>query len=78
MGSMIRQARLEAGFRQSELARLVGASKQAACEWEHERSFPKRDTLIRLASVLGVTTDRLMGVEDAHDEPAQESVQGNT
>ena len=60
MDNLIQRERCRLGLRQTELAQRIGVSKQTVCEWEKGRSFPRKETLIRLASVLNTTTDRLL------------------
>ncbi len=62
VGSLIKQARLEKGFTQEELAEKVGVKKSAVAKWENGRvSEIKRSNLKKLSEVLGVNPNRLLG-----------------
>ncbi len=63
MGKRIVQLRKEKGYTQEQLAELVGVSAQAVSKWENDVSCPDISILPKLAEVLGVTTDELLGVK---------------
>lgn len=48
---------------QEELANRVGVSKAMISAYETEIRYPSYDVLIKLASVFGVTTDYLLGLD---------------
>lgn len=55
IASRIRTLRLRLGLSQIELARAVGVSKQAMCQWEKGTNKAlKGENLLRLASALKV------------------------
>ena len=56
----IYQAREQKGWTQQELADKAGLSRRAIIKYEYNSARPRHDTLNRLASVLGVTTDYLI------------------
>ena len=66
MSNIIRAQREKLGLPQTQLAHLIGVSKQTVCEWEKERAFPRKETLVKLADVLNTTTDRLLNRETDH------------
>ncbi|WP_080800812.1 helix-turn-helix transcriptional regulator [Arabiibacter massiliensis] len=45
---------------QSELAMLVGVSRQSVTKWEAEKSYPEMDKLIRLCELFECTIDDLV------------------
>ncbi len=47
---------------QQRLGELVGVEHTTISAYENDTSFPSLEVLIRLARVLGVTTDELLGV----------------
>lgn len=62
VGSIIKQARLEKGFTQEELAEKVGVKKSAVAKWENGRvSEIKRSNLKRLSDALGIRPTQLLG-----------------
>ena len=75
MGKRIADLRRQKGMTQEQLANQVGVTAQAVSKWENDLSCPDISILPRLAEVLGVTTDELLGkvqlrslsVEDNND-----------
>lgn len=63
MGKRIAQLRKEKGYTQEQLAELVGVSAQAVSKWENDVSCPDISILSQLSTVLGVTTDELLGAK---------------
>lgn len=65
VGSLIKQARLEKGLTQEELAEKVGVKKSAVAKWENGRvSEIKRSNLKKLSEALGLNPNRLLGEVD--------------
>ncbi|MBO4939493.1 MAG: helix-turn-helix transcriptional regulator [Clostridia bacterium] len=60
---MIRELRLERGLTQPQLATLVGVSKGMISIWENNVNEPKASYIKRLAIVLEVSSDYLLGIE---------------
>ena len=48
---------------QRQLAQLIGVTKSMVSAYETAIRYPSYDILIRLASVFGVSTDYLLGLE---------------
>ena len=63
IGKTIRRLRKERNFTQEELAEQLNISAQAVSKWENGTSMPDISQVVPLASVFGVTTDVLFGVE---------------
>ncbi len=63
IGQVIRKLRKERNFTQEELAEQLGISAQAVSKWENGTSMPDISQVVPIASVFGVTTDVLFGVE---------------
>ncbi len=63
IGQVIRKLRKEKNFTQEELAEQLNISAQAVSKWENGTSMPDISQVVPLASVFGVTTDVLFGVE---------------
>ena len=55
--------RKERGLSQKQLANKVNVSQQAVAAWESGRAYPRSDTLVHLAEVLGATADDLLRKE---------------
>ena len=65
MGLIIRRLRKEKNLTQEELAEMLNVSNQAISKWERDESMPDISQVVPLASVFGVTTDVLFGVDGA-------------
>ena len=65
LGQRIHEMRLALGWSQVTLAARLNISKQTVSNWENDNIQPSIDLLVRLARVFGVTTDYLLGLEDA-------------
>lgn len=63
MGQIIRRLRKEHNLTQEELAEQLNVSNQAVSKWECGDGMPDISQIIPLASVFGVTTDVLFGIE---------------
>lgn len=59
------ELRTAAGYTQVTLAKMLGVSKQAVSNWENDNIQPSIDMLVRLADTFNVTTDYLLGRENA-------------
>lgn len=59
------ELRIAAGYTQVTLSKKLGVSKQAVSNWENDNIQPSIEMLIRLADTFNVTTDYLLGRENA-------------
>ncbi len=59
-GKLIKDARVEKGFTQTELGELIGVSNKAVSRWETGESFPDVALLDGIASVLGLQIEELV------------------
>lgn len=64
-GARLKQARIDAGFTQTEVAAIAGengdaASKQTVSGWEAERHYPKANQLRALCLKLNISPDDLL------------------
>ena len=76
IGQSIKKLRKERNLTQEELAAQLNVSAQAVSKWENETGLPDISQVIPLASVFGVSTDALFGLEDTNvDEEALKIVQ---
>ena len=60
-GQRLKLLRNEADISQGDLAEALGVSAQSISKWECDAYFPDVSMLLPLATVLGVTTDCLLG-----------------
>lgn len=61
--NQIKAIRKAMGYTQQTLAEAMGVERPTVGMWEIGRNYPTVELLIRLADVLGVTTDALLGRE---------------
>lgn len=67
-GERLRSRRIELGLTQDELADRLNTTQNRVWLFEAGKSEPSADMLVRLAKVLDVSTDYLLGLVDAPDE----------
>lgn len=63
IGQVIKKLRKERNLTQEELAEQINITSQAVSKWENETGLPDISQIVPLASVFGVSTDVLLGVE---------------
>lgn len=63
LGDNIKAMRTALGWSQVDLANKLNITKQTVSNWENENIQPSIEMLVRLSKILGVTTDRLLGLE---------------
>jgi transcriptional regulator with XRE-family HTH domain len=60
LGTRIRERRENRGLKQLDVANALQVSAQAVSKWERGENAPDISLLLRLAAILGVTTDWLL------------------
>ena len=65
IAKVIRQARIDQNMTQMNLADAMGVSYQAVSNWERGNSMPDISKLEQLCSVLHITVNELLGMEEA-------------
>lgn len=75
----IARYRKKKGLSQEKISEYMGVSRQAVTKWETGLSRPSSEHLIRLAELLGVSVDKLLGNEEEDvSRFRQESVQARS
>lgn len=64
LGQRICKIRKAHGWSQVDLAKKLGVTKQTVSNWENDNIQPSVEMLIRVAKLLNVTTDYLLGMDD--------------
>ena len=64
LGNRLKTLRTGKHMTQRQLAQLIGVTKSMESAYETAIRYPSYDILIRLASVFGVSTDYLLGLEN--------------
>jgi transcriptional regulator with XRE-family HTH domain len=70
LGSRIREYRLKRGFTQSQMAEKLNMTEANFSSYERDKSTPPTEKLNQIASILGVSTDYLLGrTNDPYVQP---------
>ena len=64
-GTILKQLRLQAGMTQEELANKLGVTKSVVSYYELSKRAPSAEMLLKIANSFYVTTDYLLGLDDA-------------
>ncbi len=64
LSEKIREIRIAKKISQVELAKALGVTKQSVSNWENDNIQPSVEMLSKIADVLCVTTDYLLGRDD--------------
>ncbi len=64
LGQRIRLLREKAGLKQLDLANAMQVTPQSVSKWERGENYPDIVGLLKMAKILGVSTDYLLGVTD--------------
>ena len=72
-GSCLKSVREKAGYTQQEIARKLSVSRSTLGMWEINQSEPNLAYLIKLSSILGVSTDELLGIKINIEKNAAEA-----
>ena len=65
LGQRITELRIAFGWSLVELARRLQVAKQTISNWENENIQPSIEMLVRIAKLFHVSTDYLLGLDDA-------------
>lgn len=60
-GNNLKMLRIEHGWTQTELAKLLNVAKGTVSNWENENRFPDKDMLNKIADTFKVSMDYLLG-----------------
>lgn len=63
LGERLRELRKKQGLTQVQVAERLGISKAVVSSYEAASRYPSYDVLIKLATLYGVTTDYLLGLD---------------
>lgn len=65
LGQRINELRVAMGWSQVQLAEKLSISKQTVSNWENENIQPSIEMLVRIAKLFHVSTDYLLGLDNA-------------
>ena len=66
----LRELRKRAGYTQKEIAKKLGVSQALLSHWEKAKRIPDINTAVKLADILEVSADTLLGIDayaNSHD-----------
>ena len=65
MALILKQLRKQRGLTQAQLASALEVHQTAVSQWECGRTFPDRETVIKLAAFYRVSADVILGIQAA-------------
>lgn len=65
LGSRIARLRRDKGLTQVELAERLGVTQPAVSDYENDDIRVPADVVLKIATILGVSTDELLGLKEA-------------
>ena len=68
LAERMKELRLEKKMKQAEVAKAIGVSTTAYCNYEYGNRDPQTEVLVRLAKLYHVSTDYLLGVNEPMPE----------
>ncbi len=70
IGETIKKLRKEKEITQEEFAEVLGVSCQSVSRWENNSCYPDIELIPTIAAFFGISTDRLMGIDEAAEKAA--------
>lgn len=70
IGETIKRLRKEREITQEEFAEVLGVSCQSVSRWENDSCYPDIELIPTIAEFFGISTDRLMGVDETKEKAA--------
>lgn len=74
LGERLRDLRVENGYIQKELAKLLNVTTTAYGYYEQDRNEPSLGSIIKLANFYKVSADYLLGLIDTPNHPVQYTI----
>ena len=71
--SRLKSLRQQAGLSQRALAERLFVSQQAVARWETDKATPNPEMLAKIAEILNISVDELLGREDSQPEQIDKS-----
>ncbi|MDR2752852.1 MAG: helix-turn-helix domain-containing protein [Oscillospiraceae bacterium] len=62
MAKILRHLRQAQGLTQAQLANALHVHQTAVSQWECGRTFPDRETIVKLAAFYSVSADIILGI----------------
>ena len=68
----LRELRIERGYSQESLAKLIFVSAQAVGKWERGEATPNPDMIAKLSEIFGVSSDNLLDISGQKKPPVKD------
>ena len=65
---ILKEIRKKRGLRQVDVAKMLGVTQTAYCNYENGFRSPDKETIKKLAEIFGVSTDYLLETDESHNE----------
>ncbi len=72
IGDTIKKLRKKREITQEEFSEVLGVSCQSVSRWENNTCYPDIELIPTIAAFFGISTDKLMGVDEAAEKEAVE------
>ena len=73
IGKKLKNARIEAGLTQENVAEKINVSRQTISNWENEKSYPDIISVIELSNLYSISLDVLLKGDEKMIEHLEES-----
>lgn len=73
IGVKLKEARLQAGLTQEDVAEEIRVSRQTISNWETEKSFPDIVNVIKLSALYNISLDKLLKEDEKMIEHLEKS-----
>ena len=73
IGVKLKEARLQAGLTQENVAEEIQVTRQTISNWETEKSFPDIVNVIKLSDLYNISLDQLLKGDEAMIEHLEKS-----
>ncbi|MDD7347059.1 MAG: helix-turn-helix transcriptional regulator [Clostridiales bacterium] len=73
IGVKLKEARLQAGLTQEDVAEEIRVTRQTISNWETEKSFPDIVNVIKLSALYNISLDRLLKEDEKMIEHLEKS-----
>ena len=61
IGKNLKECRKKKGIKRTDFAKNIGITYSAACKYESDLRMPSVEVLVKMADLLEVSTDQLLG-----------------
>mgnify|MGYP000618135430 CR=1 FL=1 len=73
IGKKLKNARVQSGMTQENVAEKINVSRQTISNWENEKSFPDIVNVIKLSDLYNISLDQLLKGDEAMIEHLEKS-----